>query len=284
MGILDRFKRREPRGDGLPERVAVATLVRCRVPMSREILYETADREEIAGLAAALRTQPPAGGCCACLGTVAFELEATEPEVVTLHHGVSVRWKGSDGDLWLVSPDAVMDWLSARGIGFVREEYEESQRRRDEAEAQSKRWLAAMPASLVPFFHQDDWHGGHGSWSAIVAAIEAELPDPIERARALFELFGSGAGPWSGYPAYESMPERLLLAMPLDVLLAAIGDAPDEQRREGAARLFSSWDFKQKRAADRAKIPEELRRRLLAHAKASAHEDNLKRARAALGR
>jgi hypothetical protein len=253
--------------------------------MDGEILYETASLRDLAALAGALRIEPASDErwYCMCIGTLVFEFEAPSPKrSITLHHGVSLRWEGSEGNVALVDPDAVMAWLSARGMGFVREEYDEGRRRSDEDAALARRWRAALPASLVPFFDASGDESGDGGPKP-EAAIEAELPDPVERARVLLDLFGSGAGPWSGYPAYETLPAQLLLDLPLEVLLAAIGDAPDERRREGAARLFSSWDFHQRREPELAKLPEALRRRLLAHAESSADEDKRDRARAALG-
>ena len=175
-----------------------------------------------------------------------------------------------------------MDWLSSHGMRFVREEYEDGRRRAGDAATRASAWRAAMPASLAPFFEEMQQSGASGrpEWTA---AIEAELPDPVERARVLLDLFGSGVGPWTGHPSWESVPEQLLLQLPLAVILDAIGDTPDARRREGAARLFSSWWFSRKRGPELAQIPDQLRGRLLEHAEMSSDEDRRKRARAALG-
>jgi hypothetical protein len=73
--------------------------------------------------------------------------------------------------------------------------------------------------------------------------------------------------------------------MPFEVLLAAVGDAADDRIAEGAARLFAGWNFGRKRQNRRRRtaLPAELKRRLLAHAERSAHDDNRARARAAFG-
>jgi hypothetical protein len=299
MGIIDWFKGWSPLGGFLGKEpydiVASATRVRCSKPIvlaegvdeydpESFILYTTEDRDEIAALAAALRTEPPSRsrGHCMCIGTLVFDFEGPRPLVATLHHGESLRWGEAFENVELLDPDAVMDWLSARGMGFVREAYEADRRRTEEANTQELRWRAALPASLVPFFDAVAQGSDDDSWPKLTAAIEVEHPDPIERARVLLDLFGSGAGPWSGFPTYEMVPEQLLLDMPLDVLLAAIGDEPDERRCEGAARLLCSWRFGRQRWADLAKIPEALRRRLLAHVEATPDEDKRGRARMAL--
>ena len=267
----------------LPGIVGAATRVTCRMPAAGSaILYETASPEDIAALAAALSSDTEPRSYCMCNGTLVFELESVGPSSLTLHHGVSIRWDGSRGDVSLHTPDAVMDWLSARGMPFVREEFDATRRRAHEASMQAWRWRAALPSSLSPFF--DDMRVTRAdSDPAWTAAFEAQFPDVVERARLLLDLFGSSAGPWTGAPAWEGVPERFLLGMPLDVLIAAIGDAPGVRRCEGAARLFSGAAFGRERPQDRTRLSEDLRRMLLEHVEASNDRDKRARARAALG-
>lgn len=287
MGIIDWFKGWRSR-DGSGGKKS-PDILRCRSPLTGEIFYETRDRDAIAELVAALRTESPSDvrGHCMCIGTLVFDLEGAHEMRVTLHHGERLRWGGSDGDLALLDPDAAMDWLSARGMGFVRKQYEAGRRAEEETLAEVRRWRAALPASMVPYFDKScnpDEDEDAGDWPRLIAAIEAEFPDPVARARALLDLFGSGAGSWASYRIYEAVPERLLLDLPLDALIAAVGDAPDERRCEGAARLFCSSDFHRARRPDLSRLPEELRHRLFAHAEASPDKDKRHRARAALGR
>jgi hypothetical protein len=236
--------------------------VRCRRPGTSEALYETSDATAIAELEAALATSPSNGAYCMCIGTLIFDMEGGKE--ITLHHGISLRWKDSHGNHMLVRPDAVMDWLSARGMTFVREEYEEDERRRVESQKQEAQWLAALPASLKPFIDEMR-QSGAGARPAWTAAVEAEFPDRVQRARAMLELFGSGVGPWSGYPSWEQVPQQLVLEEPFDVLFAAIGDDPNDRVCEGAARLFASWHFRKRKRELRSKISDELRLRLLVH-------------------
>jgi hypothetical protein len=195
-----------------------------------------------------------------CIGTLVFDIERTKavPIQITVHHGESLRWDGLNGNADLLDPDALMNWLSERGMTFVREEYANARARAALVATEESHWHDAMPESLQPFFEKMRQPGAdsHPEWTA---AIEREFPNPVHRGTVLLQLFGSGTGPWSGFPLWESVPEKLLLEMPLDQLLEAIGDAPAERVREGAARLFSGWDFGQIRGADRARIPIELR-------------------------
>jgi hypothetical protein len=94
------------------------------------------------------------------------------------------------------------------------------------------------------------------------------------------EWLGHGAGPWSGFPSYEQVPEWCLLQLPLEVLVEVAAREPrSEELLEGAARLFASWDFGQERGPELARLPADLKRALLEHARRSKDRD--KRARAA---
>jgi hypothetical protein len=115
------------------------------------------------------------------------------------------------------------------------------------------------------------------------AAIQAELPDPVVRAGVLLDLFGKGVGDWNGYPSWEAVPEQLLAAMPIPVLLDAIGDTAGADRLEGAVRLFCSWSFRGRLEELRRELPGALRQRLLGHATTMIREDNRTSAMAVLG-
>lgn len=163
------------------------------------VLFESSQHDDLSTLGAALDAEARPGGYCMCIGTVDIDVQRTgaAPVTISLHHGVSLRWKESKGNVNLKSPDAIMDWLSARGMNFVREEYDESERLGQETLEQKRRWHDALPRSLRPFLDDMQQTGGRSSpeWTA---AVEQELPDPVNRAAILLELFGSGAGPWSG--------------------------------------------------------------------------------------
>jgi hypothetical protein len=117
---------------------------------------------------------------------------------------------------------------------------------------------------------------------AAEALLEAAVPDPVARVRALYEWFGSGKGPWSGYPSYEGAAEQLLLSYPIEVLLAALDASTDNPTAlYGAARLFGGWAFGQTRRADRKRCAEPLRQRMLDAVIWHGNEDNLGRFRSA---
>lgn len=140
-----------------------------------------------------------------------------------------------------------------------------------------------MPACLRPL-----WPKGFGQYGDNIEAARptfaAAFPDPVERVCVLYGWYGSGAGPWSGYPSYESAVERLLMEYPIETLIRAVAtDLATELELLGAARLFGGWDFGQKRKADRSRCPESLRARMLREVERQGIADNLDRFRHTFG-
>jgi len=90
--------------------------------------------------------------------------------------------------------------------------------------------------------------------------------------------FGSGAGPWSGFPGYEEIAEKLLRQYPTTELIRAVESRNlTNQELEGAARILGGWTP----IPDDTPIPAELRRTLLDHCLKSSDQDKVERARKA---
>lgn len=158
---------------------------------------------------------------------------------------------------------------------------EEQQRQAEEA---AERWMAAMPKPIAPLWEKAFPNGPDPDLREIRAAIAREYPDTRQRVLTLFAWFGSGAGPWSGFPSYESVAEDLLLDIPTaDLVAAARSEGLTEPQLEGAARLFGGWDFGQRRPEDRKSLPADLKKKLLDHSLKSTDQDKLRRARSAFG-
>jgi hypothetical protein len=178
------------------------------------------------------------------------------------------------------SAKALNGLLSAAQVPLSQTDTEEDraaeQKKRETEEA---RWLSAMPKSILPLWESVRYELSP-DLTPLRAAIAKELPDMRQRILALFAWFGSGAGPWSGFPAYESIAEELLLDYPTpDLIAAAQTEGLTEQQIEGAARLFGGWDFGQRRPDDRKTLPAALKKRLLDHSLKSTDDDKLGRAR-----
>lgn len=183
------------------------------------------------------------------------------------------------------SPSVLNGLLAAAGVEVAKDDSEGEEARRQQYVEDEARWLAAMPKSIVPFRESVDPFGKPENMPRILEALAAEFPEPQQRILKLFAWFGSGAGPWSGYPSHEGLAEELLFDHPTAALVAA-AESPTltERQLEGAARFFGGWDFRQRRPDDLRALPPALRKRLLEHClKRSGDEDRLARAKHAFG-
>lgn len=250
------------------------------------VLFESANRRDLDALKAALKVNKPDGPMhCMCDGTPAIDLYAGKQRVgqITNHHGKLVRWSTSRTDAPIADAEAWLTWFDVRGIGGPRREADAARRSRARFEEAERRWVAAMPAALRKFWPMPFRPGGDDV-APLRRALEEAVPDRGERIRALFAWYGSGMGPWSGFPSHEQAAEDLLLDYPTAELLAAIADRKlGDAETEGAARLFGGWSFSQVRPKDLALLPAELKRRLLEHSLKSDDEDKRGRARRAFG-
>jgi hypothetical protein len=159
-------------------------------------------------------------------------------------------------------------------------------RERSESAQRWSRWQQATPRSLVPLLADDEQYamGLPGDITRLQAPLAGEFPDRNARILVLLEWFGSGAGPWSGYPSYEAVAEKLLLSNDTaDLVAAASSPNLTDRQVEGAARLFGGWQFNHDRPRDAANLPKALKQTLLEHVRAQGNTDNIQRAESWLG-
>jgi hypothetical protein len=254
------------------------------------VRVDVSDPESLAELACALRIfEADEFGHLMSPGLNRLELWVGDRHAHTLElpDWDSIRWPLVwKGDANLAEPKRFEDWLLCRGVPDARDSREESEQRYAEWFRSTENWERAMPHSLRPLW-PDRLGDGPGNVSpadvdAAEALLQTAVPDPVARVRALYEWFGSGKGPWSGYPSYEGAAEQLLLACQIEVLLAALDASTDNPAAAyGAARLFGGWDFGQTRRADRKRCPEPLRQRMLDAVIWHGNSDNLGRFRSA---
>lgn len=146
---------------------------------------------------------------------------------------------------------------------------QQAERRR--IEEGERRWLSVLPTSIREVWDANAQFriGLNPSGKALAdlkAALQAEIPDRAERIRRLLVLFGSSAGPWSGYPGYEGISETLLLDYPTEEVIEVVqASKEDGAMLEGAARYLGGWDFRHRHAQDIVLIPAQLKARLLEH-------------------
>ncbi|MFE5677844.1 hypothetical protein ACFQ7B_42445 [Streptomyces erythrochromogenes] len=113
--------------------------------------------------------------------------------------------------------------------------------------------------------------------------LQLAFPEPVERALALLDRYGSGSGRCSGYPLHEGVPGELLAGVPIAGLvadlLAALADPRAEDRHDaGAVRHLVGRKTRPHQQRDVARLPEALRVRLPAHARRSGDSDQQARA------
>ena len=229
-------------------------------------------------------------GHCLCLGGPTLELFAGEKRkaVIGLQHGRAIRWHGWKGDAPLANPGGLLEWMASLGARKPLDEFEQDCARvAAEREAWSA-WLGAVPTSLSDFRPLFETARSQGDAQLEVAAmlrsLSIQYPDPGARIRALFRWFACGSGVWNGYPSYEEIPERLLLAHDTAALVSAIaGLSPDSKEAEGASRLFAGSNFRRSRGQELASLDDGVRALLLAAGSRTSDTDRLGRARGAFG-
>ena len=281
-------------------------------PMTSEVLFETDNGEEISKLRTRLRILEGPYGHCMCYGGPTIELvdaEGRRLAVISVHHGRSVRWDAWRDDAGLADGRSLLEWMAELGAPEPLQSYEEETRRREAREAARDRWFAAMPPCLSRFMstsrHSPIFVAFEGQGRAKepkkavdpqskpralhakdlseqLHALRETYPDGSDCARVLFAWFGSGAGPWNGYPTYERAAEELLMELPLSDMLRAL-ESPQvsDEHLEGAARFFAGPRLTTGRASEAPCLPTGLKQRLLEHAMRSSDPEKRSRAQAA---
>jgi hypothetical protein len=234
--------------------LSMATSVTCRRIGTSSVAYRSDDPAVLRLLAHRLRLKPPTGAVCLCPGTLELFFEGGLPSLVTLHHGTSVRWPGSPGNVELLDPDRMMDFLADHGMPFVRDDHRAALERSAHDLAEAERWQTITPHSLQRFSRAMAAPHTPDELIEWAAALAAEFPDPVLRARILLAWYGRGSGPWSGYPLHESVAFELLNQVPDAALVEAIATTTDDDASFGALRLLNGYARKRLEAVLR-KIP-----------------------------
>ena len=250
------------------------------------VLFRSSERRDLDALKSALkvgRSDPDLH--CMCDGTPAIVLYAGGEKIgqVTNQHARLIRCSLWEGDAPLVNVEAFLKWFDDRKVADPRQEYEAALKLERESREAERKWVDAMPPPL-----KAHWPAVTRSFQADLAPLRRSLAEQVgrkdDRILALFSWYGSGAGPWSGFPSYEAIAETMLLDYSTRELLEAIeGKALTEAQTEGVARLFGGWTFSQFRPGELRLLPAGLKGRLLKHSLASGDEDKRGRARRAFG-
>jgi hypothetical protein len=257
-------------------------------PRWSRILFESTDKKDLESLWNSLTLECSAEWFhCMCVGDPAIHVyeRGRERVVLTNHHGLSIRSSLWDSDVRILDTEKWLSWFDERQIAGPRQEVEATRTLQAQNEKDWERWLTAMPKALRTVWSNALSEFGKVDLHALRSELEANLPDTSERVLALLEWFGSGAGPWSGFPSYEAAAENLLLDFSTAQIIAAIqsqGLSPAQV--EGAARLFAGWSFGKQRPEGLGDLPDALRKNLWHHSQNTEDKDKYARARSAFAR
>jgi hypothetical protein len=254
---------------------------------AEKLIYGSSKATDLKAFRTAVRVELPKEWFrCACTPATVIRLYKKGQALGSLevYAGADIYFSAWQGDAVIANPEPWFKWLDQRNIPWPRAEYNREMAEEKAGRAAEERWVKAMPTSLVPLWPDSFQPDALMNYDLgpLDAALNREYPDKDIRIRSLLAWYGSGAGPWSGYPAYEEVTTKLLLEYSTPELLLAVQSSPmSEEQIEGSARLFAGWDFRHTRPADNALLPVELKRLLLNHSLKSTDQDKLERARRA---
>ncbi len=265
---------------------AVRVVVKESPTDAGKMLFESTDQKDLVDLTRSLILEPPEEWFhCMCIGGPAiylYEFGGGELVLLTNHHGSSIRCSLWPSDVRISDTEKWLSWFDNRGMPGPRQEVEAMRAREAEGKRDEDRWLAAMPKAIVPVWPDALGEFGKVNVEPLRAVLERELPDERERILVLLEWFGSGSGPWSGYPSYERAAERLLLAYPTRSIVETFqSSSATPAQTEGVARLFGGRSFRQQRPGGLKEVPEALVARLWNHVSETEDQDKLARAASA---
>lgn len=247
-----------------------------------KMLFESRERKDLDALSTALVVvKPDEWFHCMCIGTPAIYLYKNDKLLAQIsnHHGQSVRCSLWSSDAAILDTDKWLKWFDDRKIDEPRKEVEQMRESQKQRERDWKRWISSMPKALEPIWKDSLGQLGDVNTAPLTKALRESIPKNEDQILALLRWFGSGAGPWSGFPSYESAAEVLLLEYQIAEIVSAIENKDlSPEQLEGAARLFGGWDFSQKHSKGVEQVPADIKRSLWNHVKDTKDEDKLGRA------
>ena len=227
-------------------------------------LFESTDKKDLDELWGSLTLEAPAKWFqCMCDGTPALYVYVRGCKRVELtnHHGLSLRCSLWESDVRICDTEKWLSWFDERGMSGPRREVEAMRAQEEQGKRDWDKWLGAMPKAVRPIWSDALGQFGRVDIAPLRAALESDMPEEGGRILALLEWFGSGAGPWSGFPSYETAAEKLLLDHSTKAIVTAIESTRlSAAQTEGAARLFAGWSFLTQRPEDKRDLPDSLKK------------------------
>ena len=265
----------------------------------REILYSSMKRKDISQLKESLIIEPPTEWFrCACMPMLEIQLSQSGKEigVISVFDELTIEFSGWSGDARVADREKLLEWFDARGITGPHRAVSAAAAREKADAIAAERWLAGMPHDLRPLW--PDILKNPLWWELTTQAVNVsaktlepvlanEYPDVNQRIRSLFSWFGSGAGQWSGFYAWEDVPSHMLLEYSGAQLVNALqGEPLTDAETEGAVRFFVGYTHGAlfRPPEDRTlinQLPDELKKILLDHLAKTGDPEKLALARKA---
>ncbi len=265
-------------------------------------LYSSVNSKDLSELNQAIAVRSPKSWfLCACVAPVEIVLYREEEQlgVIVVYEDLSIGLSTWSCDARLLSRERLLKWFDNRGIAGPRRAFQDQLARERADHTASERWLRAMTPGVRtrwpkvmdnPSWFQEPGQAIQASAAVLKPELLQEIPDTSQRILWLFGWFGSGKGPWSGFPAYEDVVSELLLGYQPAELMIALQSAPlTGSQMEGAARFFCGYiyGYRFREPGDNRlieQIPEDIKMTLLEHELRSSQPDNVKRAAKAFGK
>lgn len=256
--------------------------------LASTVIFRSTDPQDLKTFSDSLRLKkqsPFMWFHCMCSGSPTIHFYSGTNETVHLsnHHGKSIRCSLWSSDVKIADNDKWAQWFEDHGISSIREELEDAKVQAKLIRAERESWENAIPDGLERTWRKAvSYSQGTEKTELLIAKLEKIIPNKTHRILALLKWYGSGAGPWSGYPSYEGAVEEMLLKYETNDIVDAIKSAElSESQTEGAARLFCGWSFSKKRPGELNEVPDEMKEMFWEHVKSTEDEDKLGRAKRA---
>jgi len=251
----------------------------------KRVLFSSSNKEDIKSFKEALtlvRLKPDEYYSLACIGSPVIYFYKNKKELthILVRGSTNVGYETWPSDVPIKYLDKWLEWFDKRGMTMLREDVEREEKLIREGEIALKKWKEAVPDCF-----KKDWIdnlrprylGEKVNVETLNNKFKSCNPDKFKRILVLLKWYGSGKGPWSGYPSYEEDAEKMLLKYSTKDILDTVKSASlSNVQKEGLARLFAGYYFRKQR---KDKIPKKIKYMLWEYIKTTKDKDKLERAK-----